>query len=276
MTQRLIAVAIGLVFALSCSAADAKSRSKRAHYKSASSYHHGYRHHYRSHHRYVRTYGKRSHYAKRSGRSYASAKGTLRGYAAAGGGMTTDRGCLTAAAKSLLARVEAQFGRVQIVSTCRRGATIAGTSHPSMHRYGMAFDFKTSRKAEVVRWLIANNKGGTMTYRGSDHIHADVGRFHFASIAGSRTRVASRTSRRATAVASAIQGATDLAGGSGYSDGAPIVRPRVAARGPRYRNYAHADGQQLVMYRPGRRQRHAHYIQQSAPHAPNRQTHSAM
>jgi len=274
MTQRLIAVAIGLVFVLSCSAADAKSRSKRSHTKSASSYQNGYRHHYRSHRQYVRTYGKRIRYAKRAPTNTYATR-TLRGYAA--GGMTTDRGCLTAAAKSLLARIESNFGRVQVVSTCRRGATIAGTSHPSMHRYGMAFDFKTSRKAEVVRWLIANNKGGTMTYRGSDHIHADVGQYHFASIAGSRTRVASRTSRRAsTAVASAIQGASDLAAGSGYSDGAPTVQTRVAARGPRYRNTASADGQQLVMYRPARRQRHAHYIQQYAPQAPNRQTHSAM
>jgi Peptidase M15 len=275
MTKRLIAVATGLVFVLSCSAADAKSRSKRAHYKSASSYHHNYRHHYRSHRQYVRTYGKRTRVAKRA-RSTTYAKRTLRGYAA--GGMTADRGCLTAAAKGLLARIEANFGRVQVISTCRRGATIAGTAHPSMHRYGMAFDFKTSRKAEVVRWLMANNSGGTMTYRGSDHIHADVGRYKFASIAGSRSRVASRATRRAYAAAPAVQPTTDLAGGSGYSDGAQISQPRVArsGRGVRYRSYAYAGGQQLVMYRQTRRQqRYAMSVQRSNPQ-PHRQTHSAM
>jgi len=189
MTKRLIAVAIGIaVVATAAATAEAKHRHKRSHVKA--NYAHQHRHH---------------HYAKR----------TLRGYASSGLG--TSRNCLTPAAKNLLARIEANFGRVQIVSTCRPGAIIAGTSHPSMHRYGMAIDFKTSQKAAMVRWLAANNTGGTMTYANSDHIHADVGRYHFVSLAGQRhTRVASTSRHR---VASVSRRNADLAWGSGYSDG---------------------------------------------------------
>src|ERR1700754_4434079 len=102
MTKRLIAVAIGLAFVMTAATAEAKHRYKRSHYKSAHSHHH--RHH---HHRY--------------------AKRTLRGYAASGA--STDRGCLTPAAKSLLAQIEAKFGRVQIVSPCRPAGVIPGSSH---------------------------------------------------------------------------------------------------------------------------------------------------
>jgi len=115
--------------------------------------------------------------------------GTLQAYATngpestvnrAGRGMTTSRNCLTLAAKALLARLEAQFGAVKVVSTCRRGAMIAGTRQPSMHRYGKAFDFvaPAGRKAEVVRWLRDNSPGVTMTYYRMSHIHTDVGPYH--------------------------------------------------------------------------------------------------
>src|SRR5207248_631305 len=81
------------------------------------------------------------------------------------------------AARALLGRIEANFGAVRIVSTCRPGAVIAGTRHPSMHRYGMAIDFvaPSGRKGEIVSWLARNNSGGTMTYPSMNHIHADVG-----------------------------------------------------------------------------------------------------
>ena len=261
MTQRLIAVAIGISVVMSCAAAEAKSRVKKTHLKATAYSTH---HHYRTHQRTARSYGKRHRHAKR----------TLRGYAVSG--MSTDRSCLTPAAKSLLARIEANFGRVQLVSTCRRGATIAGTSHPSMHRYGMAFDFKTPQKAAVVRWLAQNNTGGTMTYRNSDHIHADVGRYHFVSLAGSRSRVASRASRRTTAVASVVQQPSDLAAGSGYSDGAPVVQQRVVTRASRHRTAAYGDGRSLVMYRPVRGGKARQVYELSAQRMPNRQTHSAM
>ena len=85
--------------------------------------------------------------------------------------------------RSLLGRIESKFGRVQIVSTCRPGARIAGTGRPSRHASGNAIDFRApGRKGEVVRWLIANHKsGGVMTYNGMDHIHVDIGP-HFVSL----------------------------------------------------------------------------------------------
>jgi uncharacterized protein YcbK (DUF882 family) len=100
------------------------------------------------------------------------------------GNATTSRSCLTAETRQLLERVEARFGPVQIVSTCRPGAVIAGTSHASMHRYGRAVDFNAppGRKAEIVRWLAANNAGGTMTYASMSHIHMDTGPYHFVSL----------------------------------------------------------------------------------------------
>jgi hypothetical protein len=95
------------------------------------------------------------------------------------------RDCLTPAVHALLARIEEQFGPVQVISTCRPGATIAGTGGVSRHASGNAVDFNAgSRKAEIVAWLIANHHdGGTMTYADMDHIHVDIGP-HFVSIAG--------------------------------------------------------------------------------------------
>ena len=82
------------------------------------------------------------------------------------GGGGTSRSCLTSAARGLLNRIEAKFGAMRIVSTCRPGATIAGSGRPSRHASGNAIDFEAgNRKGEVVRWLAANHSsGGTMTY----------------------------------------------------------------------------------------------------------------
>jgi uncharacterized protein YcbK (DUF882 family) len=100
------------------------------------------------------------------------------------GSATTSRNCLTPPARALLGRIEAKFGTVQIVSTCRPGAVIAGTHHPSRHASGNAIDFNAprGRKGEIVRWLIATHKnGGTMTYAHMNHIHVDIG-YHFVSL----------------------------------------------------------------------------------------------
>jgi hypothetical protein len=101
------------------------------------------------------------------------------------GGGGTSRSCLTGAAQSLLNRIESQFGTMRIVSTCRPGATIAGSGKVSRHASGNAIDFEAGgRKGEVVRWLVANHhSGGTMTYGDSSHIHVDIGP-HFVSLAG--------------------------------------------------------------------------------------------
>jgi uncharacterized protein YcbK (DUF882 family) len=95
----------------------------------------------------------------------------------------TSRSCLTSSARALLGRIESQFGAVQIISTCRPGARIAGTGRISRHASGNAVDFNAGgRKAAIVRWLIANHKsGGTMTYAGMNHIHVDIG-YHFVSL----------------------------------------------------------------------------------------------
>jgi uncharacterized protein YcbK (DUF882 family) len=105
---------------------------------------------------------------------------TSRRTASLGGTSTT---CLTPAARALLDRIRGQFGRVEIVSTCRPGARIAGTGRPSRHASGQAIDFRVpGRKSEAVRWLIANHhSGGVMTYSDMDHIHVDVGP-HFVAL----------------------------------------------------------------------------------------------
>jgi hypothetical protein len=105
------------------------------------------------------------------------------------GGGGTSRSCLTGAAQSLLNSIESRFGPVRIVSTCRPGATIAGSGKPSRHASGNAIDFEAGgRKGEIVRWLAANHSGGgTMTYGDSSHIHVDVGSRFVSLAAGTRS-----------------------------------------------------------------------------------------
>ena len=115
---------------------------------------------------------------------------SVTGYARGPGAGGLSGACLTAPARELLERIQAQFGPVQIVSTCRPGARIAGTGRISKHASGEAIDFNAgNRKAEIVRWLIANHKaGGTMTYAGMSHVHVDIG-YHFVALnSGGRRR----------------------------------------------------------------------------------------
>lgn len=104
------------------------------------------------------------------------------------------RGCLTSAVRAVLDKVEARFGPVKVISTCRPGARIAGSGRISRHASGNAVDFEAgSRKGAIIDWLVANHKtGGTMTYADMSHIHVDVGQ-HFVSLAGGR-KYASRSS----------------------------------------------------------------------------------
>jgi hypothetical protein len=87
------------------------------------------------------------------------------------------RSCLSSPARALLQRIEANFGPVRAISTCRAGARIAGSGRISRHASGNAVDFEAgSRKGAIVKWLIANHHaGGTMTYSGMSHIHVDIG-----------------------------------------------------------------------------------------------------
>lgn len=122
---------------------------------------------------------------RRSNRRHALAGRTLAALARGG----TARSCLTPVARALLGRIEAEFGPLRLVSTCRPGAVIAGSGRPSRHASGNAVDFNApaGRKAEVVRWLIANHRsGGIMTYAGMNHIHVDIGRRFVSLNSGAR------------------------------------------------------------------------------------------
>jgi len=216
MSLRLLTVTIGIAFVMSATPADAKYRQKRHHVKATHS-------HYHNRHHAGRYASRRMHHV---GPAHAA---------------STDRGCLAPKARELLARIESNFGPVQVISTCRPGAVIAGTNHPSLHRYGMAIDFRTTHKAAVLRWLIANNSGGTMTYSNSDHIHADVGR-HFVSLAGAH-RVA-RNYRHGQHVA-ALQ-PSDSGSASTFAGGDwPVVRVVDQYTGRRYAPHMRHHGRRV-------------------------------
>jgi uncharacterized protein YcbK (DUF882 family) len=124
-----------------------------------------------------------SHSRRSSGKRHAHS------HSHGGGGVS--RACLQSSARALLSRIESQFGPVQIVSTCRPGAVIAGSGKPSKHRYGLAVDFNapSGKKGAIVQWLIKNHhSGGTMTYAGMNHIHVDVGPRFVSLGAGGRRR----------------------------------------------------------------------------------------
>jgi len=101
------------------------------------------------------------------------------------GAYSTSVTCLTPAARGLIGRIEAKFGKMDIISTCRPGARVAGTGQLSRHSSGNAIDFIAGdRKSAVLAWLIANHSdGGTMTYSNSPHIHVDIGP-HWVQLAG--------------------------------------------------------------------------------------------
>jgi hypothetical protein len=123
------------------------------------------------------------------------------------------RKCLTKPVHDLLDKVEARFGPVKVISTCRPGARIAGSGRISRHASGNAVDFEAgNRKGAIINWLVANHKtGGTMTYPDMSHIHIDIGQ-HFVSLAGGR-KYASRNT-----------------GGSSSSNGGSKTRVASASR----------------------------------------------
>jgi hypothetical protein len=132
----------------------------------------------------------------------------------AGDDRQAPRKCLKREVHALLDKIEAQFGPVRVISTCRPGARIAGSGRISRHASGNAIDFDAgSRKGEIIKWLVANHQaGGTMTYAHMSHIHIDVGQ-HFVSLAGQRKYASSsRTGRR-------YAEARDYDRGYGNSDG---------------------------------------------------------
>ncbi len=116
------------------------------------------------------------------------------------------RKCLTSAVHAVLDKIEARFGPVKVISTCRPGARIAGSGRISRHASGNAVDFEAgSRKGAIINWLVANHKtGGTMTYADMSHIHIDVGQ-HFVSLAGGRKYAAAATQQQQRAAAAAMR-----------------------------------------------------------------------
>lgn len=113
--------------------------------------------------------------------------GIYRPHAERGGSVS--RACLTAQTRAVLARLEASFGSVKVISTCRRGAVIAGTRRPSLHRYGMAVDFvpPPGHRAGMINWLRANSGGMVITYR-SGHVHFDTGSYRNVACSECGTR----------------------------------------------------------------------------------------
>jgi hypothetical protein len=147
--------------------------------------------------------GKRRHVAGRGRRSRAAQHRSTRGRSIVGFSRSagTSRTCLSPSARNLLGRIEAQFGSVGIVSTCRPGAVIAGSGRPSRHASGNAIDFNApaGKKADVVRWLIANHRaGGVMTYARMNHIHVDIGHRFVALGSGGGGRGGRWRGRRAS------------------------------------------------------------------------------
>ncbi len=97
--------------------------------------------------------------------------------AAARGGATTSEGCLPGVLRTRLAQVRKNFGSIQVVSTHRPGAKIAGTRTTSYHASCRAADFvpPKGKYGIVTRWLYANHEGGVGTYTCMNHIHIDNG-----------------------------------------------------------------------------------------------------
>jgi len=144
------------------------------------------------------------------------------------------RKCLTPAVRAVLDQIETRFGPVQVISTCRPGARIAGSGRISRHASGNAVDFEAGkRKGAIIDWLVANHKkGGTMTYPSMSHIHVDVGQ-HFVSLAGGR-KYASRSGSSSRRYA---QGSSRYDGGysrASYEGSGSYGRSRRYAREASY------------------------------------------
>jgi len=109
------------------------------------------------------------------------------------GGPSTSRTCLPMKLRSLLSTIESQYGPVQVISTHRPGARIAGTHHASLHASCRAVDFHPAkgRYREVLAYLQNNWDGGIGTYSGQmHHLHVDVGSKKIWHTAVGRTQVA--------------------------------------------------------------------------------------
>ena len=146
------------------------------------------------------------------------------------------RKCLTSAVHAVLDKIEARFGPVKVISTCRPGARIAGSGRISRHASGNAVDFEAgNRKGAIINWLVANHKtGGTMTYADMSHIHVDVGQ-HFVSLAGGRKYASNSNSNSSSSSSSSRRYAE---GNSRYDSGYSRVSYEGSRSYGRSRRYA--------------------------------------
>jgi uncharacterized protein YcbK (DUF882 family) len=107
-------------------------------------------------------------------------------------GAGASRACLTADTRRVLSGLEARFGSVRVISTCRPGAVIAGSGRPSQHRYGKAVDFvPNGNRAAIMSWLRSNANGAVITYA-SGHIHFDTGGYRNFAVSAKARRAYAR------------------------------------------------------------------------------------
>jgi len=130
---------------------------------------------------------------------------------------SAEAGCIPSSLAAKLNQIRAKFGPVQVISTHRRGARIAGSGRPSYHASCRAVDFNPPRGkySQVLAWLKANHNGGVGSYScGMHHIHIDTGpriRFHKCQGSG---RYAKRSTSRKHYASSRARGSKKYAAAS--------------------------------------------------------------
>jgi len=109
---------------------------------------------------------------------------------------STSLSCEPTVLRQTIEDIRHRFGPVQVISTNRPGARIAGTGHRSLHADCRAVDFNPppGKYQEVVAWLKRNHHGGLGTYScGMHHIHIDNGSStHWHKCVGGGSTVAKR------------------------------------------------------------------------------------
>lgn len=107
--------------------------------------------------------------------------------------------CLPSVVKQTLKELK-RFGKVQIISTYRKGARIAGTGRRSKHASCKAVDFHLrGNKAAAIRWL-KKRRLEVITYGcGMHHIHIATGSYKGHHCVNKRgVRLNNRKKRRAS------------------------------------------------------------------------------
>lgn len=167
-------------------------------------------------------------------------------------------GCVPADLKAKLNQIESQFGPVQVISTFRRGARIAGSGRMSYHASCRAVDFNPppGKYQAVVNWLKANHSGGVGTYScGMNHIHIDNGakvRFHKCQGGGRYVSKSRGSKRYAYKSGGSKRYASKKSGGRYASKARSGKRYASGKRGYRYASYKSRSGK-YSSYRGGKK-----------------------